>query len=871
MRNRIINLCLAAIMLFSCFGSAYAAGNAESIEEAFEKKYEILTGLEILNPVPDGEYVSGEYKDYQIFKSVSKSEFINYLCNMSGDYGYSSQQSDEAIATAEGMGIISPGQNDLNKPLCYEEAVTMLVRLMDYKLPAEQAGGFPTGYIALAQNIGILKGVSATYGESLNYMDVVNLLYNALNCVCAKIDYFSDNGNVVYKNESDVTFLYQFRKLYRVDGVIDTTDTSELRSGTTTSKGKIMIDGYIYATQNDYSDYLGMKCECYVKEDGDSGEDTVVMAFPMNNKVIEIEAEDIDGISSDYRSLSYYVGNRTKTALIPLTAAVIYNGVPMTSKSKDKYKPETGGIKLIDNNQDGSYEVVSITSYKTFIVDAVSLQNEKVTNKLTYDSDGKEVVLGNKDNYDDIIKIVLNGKEITVNDLSQGDVLLVAEGKGTNGRVVRAIVSNDRVAGSVSKTSSGDYTVITVNGVDYEVSKYFETAQKKGDAKAIEIKVGTAYAFSLDAEGRIAFAEKEDGSESYGIIYRKGTKGKLDKTGVLKLFNLNGELETLDLAEKVSFINPNGTSGLQTAENVINALEGPADGKVNLIKYAINANGEINKIEVAQAYANGNNGSFNVLSNTSGKSFRTENQSFESELFIDTNAKLFMVSLDDLTDESSYSKTTAGSLNGGTNYPYQAYNVDEYCFAKIIVLIPQGSTSKEIRTTTSPMLVASKGSEMNAGGEVKGSIEGMQGNYDSITYTCEDSVYDAVSEGDLIFVTLDANGTVYDYTRKFDTSMIGKGFTNYTHIHSDKKGVFGGTVTRISAADGRMTVNISEDGSGSDIRNLRLETSKLSVALYTVSTSTIERGSIGDIEVGDYVVVGTSQSNVNTVVIYRQK
>lgn len=869
MRNRIINLCLAAIMLLSCFGSAYAAGDAESLNADFEKKHEILMGLSVINPDKDGEYVKGDYSEHKMFRNVSKSEFINYLCNMSGDYGYTSAQSDEAVSTAEGMGVINPGQTDLNKPLCFEEAATMLVRLMDYRLAAEQAGGFPTGYTTLAQKLGLLKGVSASGDESLNYLDMVNLLYNALNCTCAQIDYFSDKEGVVYKNETDITFLYQFRKIYRVDGIIEATHGAELRPDTAMSKGKIMINGYIYGANADYSQYLGMKSECYIKED-DSGEDIVIMAFPFNNTVLELEAEDIDGPSNDYRSLTYYSGNKTKTVSIPLTAAVIYNGVPMTSKSKDKYKPEAGGIKFIDNNQDGSYEVVLITDYKTFVVDAVSLQNEKVTNKFTFDADAKEVVLGNTNNPDDIVEIVLNGKQITVNDLTDGDVLLVAEGKGTKRRVVKALASNDKITGSVSKTKGGDYTTVTVNGIDYHVSKAFDNAVAKKDSKAKQINAGTAYVFSLDAQGRIAFAEEGEGSENYGIVFAKGTKGKMDKTGMIKLFNLNGDLETFEVAEKINFVNPTGTSGMQKWEVIKDDIKSANDsvGSVNLIKYGINSNGEINKIELAESYNDGNNGNFNVLSGSSD-SFRTENQSFESKLFIENGAKLFMVSTDDLTKESSYSKTTAGSLNGGTNYPYQAYNVDEYNFAKIIILVPSGDKSKEIRTNTSPLIVASKGRGMDAKGEIKGSIEGMQGNFDSITYTCEDDVLNAVSEGDLIFVTLDSNGTVYDKTTKYSLSMGTGGFTNYTHIHSDKQGVFGGTVKKLNVSDGKMTVDISAACDGSEVRNLRMEASKLSVALFNKNSKTVERGSLGDIEVGDFVVIGTSQSNVNTVVIYR--
>ena len=66
--------------------------------------------------------------------------------------------------------------------MTYSEVAKMLLHVMGYKPMAEQNGGYPTGYDASAQKVGLLTGLGGTYyGDSVcTRKDAFIMIYNAL-------------------------------------------------------------------------------------------------------------------------------------------------------------------------------------------------------------------------------------------------------------------------------------------------------------------------------------------------------------------------------------------------------------------------------------------------------------------------------------------------------------------------------------------------------------------------------------------------------------------------------------------------------------------------------------------------------------------
>lgn len=111
---------------------------------------------EIDNIVPVGD----------IFTDVSKDHWAS---------GY--------IARASTLGFISgygDGRFGVNDEVTYEQAITMVIQASGGAGEAQERGGYPDGFVSLADDFGLLHGVDAKMGESLSRANVAVLIFNLL-------------------------------------------------------------------------------------------------------------------------------------------------------------------------------------------------------------------------------------------------------------------------------------------------------------------------------------------------------------------------------------------------------------------------------------------------------------------------------------------------------------------------------------------------------------------------------------------------------------------------------------------------------------------------------------------------------------------
>ena len=106
------------------------------------------------------------YMTTDIFSDVPENHWAN---------GYINKVSSLDIATGYGNGRFGPSDY-----LTYEQAVTMIVRTIGAGSEALGLGGYPDGYLAVADNMGLLSGLHAVKGEALSRANVAVLLFNYL-------------------------------------------------------------------------------------------------------------------------------------------------------------------------------------------------------------------------------------------------------------------------------------------------------------------------------------------------------------------------------------------------------------------------------------------------------------------------------------------------------------------------------------------------------------------------------------------------------------------------------------------------------------------------------------------------------------------
>ena len=86
---------------------------------------------------------------------------------------YVGKAAEMGIVNGYGGGRFGPSDN-----VTYEQAVTMLVRSGGLSDEAVRAGGYPDGFLSVAEKKGFLKGVQAAKGEPLSRADIAMILYN---------------------------------------------------------------------------------------------------------------------------------------------------------------------------------------------------------------------------------------------------------------------------------------------------------------------------------------------------------------------------------------------------------------------------------------------------------------------------------------------------------------------------------------------------------------------------------------------------------------------------------------------------------------------------------------------------------------------
>ena len=79
------------------------------------------------------------------------------------------------------MGIVNGygnGKFGPSDPVTYEQVLTMIVRATGLESFAIESGGYPDGYIAVADDCGYTSRVSADKGELLPRWKIAQILYN---------------------------------------------------------------------------------------------------------------------------------------------------------------------------------------------------------------------------------------------------------------------------------------------------------------------------------------------------------------------------------------------------------------------------------------------------------------------------------------------------------------------------------------------------------------------------------------------------------------------------------------------------------------------------------------------------------------------
>ncbi len=489
------------------------------------------------------------------------------------------------IQTAYTLGILngfSDGKFYPYDTVTTYQAVKALVCMTGYEVRALLFGGYPNGYLQVAREVGILQGVAVGEDTPIATTDFARLLKNALNTdVLQRVSYGAEEGDT-YAATPGETLLTRQHKIYKMEGTLTATYLSSLVGEGTAKENQIAIDDVLFRTETDFSDRLGQKLTFYIREGGGTDSDTVLAAESRSGQNAEliVAADDVEGIAET--SLRYIdASDKVRTAELESGFYLIYNG-----RGKLTYtlaELADCDLRLIDSDNNGSYDVVFATKYVHLVVDAVQASKDTIYTK-TNAAEYSRIVLDEKQD----IKAKITNADGTAAELeafAEWDVISVA--KSADGKVFDIRRSTERVTGSCTET--GD-DFVRIGDTFYDVDPGLAA-----NAKLDPVENGREGTFLLAFDKTVVAVDYTGASNTkYGyLVGAAGGKG-LSTDADIRVFSEDNTFVVLGLASRVK------VNGAPMNEKDALDILAPGGVLVNqLVCYAVSPAGEISEISTA--------------------------------------------------------------------------------------------------------------------------------------------------------------------------------------------------------------------------------------------------------------------------------
>lgn len=740
MKKRIIVLALVLSMLASMF-PVFAAEEAqveqplltEEVQLQYDTEaYELLKYLQIIEMEPEA-----------LPNQITRGEFLKALDIMIGYGTYTSQEQlfsdmavDDPYAPYINMlaksGFITgyaDGTIRLSEGITLDETLRLLLKAIgwDYFTDGNATAG---QYYAQAQSADLLTGVTAGLNDLITGETAVTLLYNALTADLAEQTSFGEQ-DVEYTITEGNNLLYTIFGIVHLEGVLEGVDLTRLMGENDISPWHAVIDGVeVEYETNEIYDALGCAVSAYATEAEDGSLKLAFWVVSDDNEEVEIALEDIIEVGNgrlvaeqDGKERKYTYGSSVR---------ILYNGASTGMLlSMDMFDGKNGSVRLIDNNRDGGYDVISVQAYKNYIV-----TDKDTTNSILYDASGdtsETIVLDTTVNDPYTIIYDEEGEEMKFSELDNNTVVSVYQSaEDAYQGYIRAYVSTQAIIGTVQEVINGGDSIM-VNGETYELSA--GAKEKSGSA----LTAGANVTLRMDIYGLVALV---DLSPSTGMVYGFVSHAVMEhgfESGVnFKIFTQEGTFITAKAAEHIVI---DGNRYTKDSTEILNALNraaaqlfgsAPSGFCASLVRYRMDADGNIsvmdtvlNKDGSAGSRYNGMEDTDDALYTMGGKTaerLQTGSPYWQlgASYFFDSTVPMFIYpsTLEELDDETLYDVTYGtNELLGGIQYTVTGFSSNGEKLMVEAMGMKTSDRSNDYASETKPAVVTGISEVVNEEGE----------------------------------------------------------------------------------------------------------------------------------------------------------
>ena len=557
------------------------------------------------------------------------------------------------------------------------ETVKVFMNMLGYSRLCELNGGYPTGYMSMATDLGLLRGLkNSSAKHELTFSEIARVLYNLYDQKMFGID--KVNADSVVYDTTDDTFLTKYLHIDWIKGRVKKTKMSTLDSGAI--NGDIIVGDFRFVSEDKDSyinDYIGRNVKVYYNEDKNEDMHIVSAYLLDNDDVISISAHEFKSYSA-YR-FTYLADDkdREKSVSISKSADVLYNGRIISVFNEDTFKFDKGNITLISTKKDGNYDIVTVNDFADWYVIANDTANMKLYRMAPNGS--REA-----DNYIDysesgsIMAVDSDGENIDIQSIGEGDKLSVAK----NGTAVRIIKNTTAISDfTAAKIDEDDFGHDTVSDGENE---YSIVSDYIGVRNFVMPTSGNTYSLYLDSFGYVMWVDMATiakKNEGYLIRAEEGTSDMGDETVFIKIVGFDSVVSKYETAEKVKIIDESGKSNSCKSAYEASELLAKYSGYVS---FKTDEDGKLKEIELARSVPD-KSGSGTVmydLAKTEGmksetfqaKSYINMFSSATDRVYTNRNSTVFLYCPSDI-DENRYraSKTMSDLFVTDNKYTIHAY------------------------------------------------------------------------------------------------------------------------------------------------------------------------------------------------------
>ena len=367
--KRLIALILVIIVTLS-FVPVYAQDTkSESNETQFLKTVGVLeAGFSENSKITKGEFtkriVNLLYPDVD-FSALNAEGAFNDVNESTKDASY--------IKAAKDLGIVNGNTSNMfyaDSNISSVDAVVIACNALGYSIYAKELGGYPTGYMTVASNNQLTKGLS--YMDEIDGLYMAKLLYNVLFLFPAKIESISVDGITISENRINVLeTVYNIKKYDAIlwDNGVSSVDGVSLgdeeRCIFLISSDNTYISAYAGST--DISGHLGSRMNVYIFYDELKGRSEIVKyTIHSASEEYMINADRI--IKFDENGIEFEKeGNSGKTEKISFKNSlppILLNGVIYAGYDINALIPDDGFIRVPVNG--GDIPLVEIISFNIY-------------------------------------------------------------------------------------------------------------------------------------------------------------------------------------------------------------------------------------------------------------------------------------------------------------------------------------------------------------------------------------------------------------------------------------------------------------------------------------------------------------------------